>query len=101
MVSAQFVTFFIFCSGVRLYFSTSQFKHPTARPSMLTLVHVRLPPGFSASSNVEKPAKVHRALYSKGKQWNMAQMGLFFVCNSHYYTDLHKHQFYLLDDKWC
>ncbi|XP_010154802.1 PREDICTED: nuclear pore complex protein Nup155 isoform X2 [Eurypyga helias] len=53
-------------AGVRLYFSTSQFKHPTARPSTLTLVHVRLPPGFSASSNVEKPAKVHRALYSKG-----------------------------------
>ncbi|NXP86500.1 NU155 protein, partial [Passerina amoena] len=53
-------------AGVRLYFSTSQFKHPTAHPSMLTLVHVRLPPGFSASSNVEKPAKVHRALYSKG-----------------------------------
>ncbi|KAM6303695.1 nuclear pore complex protein Nup155 isoform 2-T2 [Podargus strigoides] len=53
-------------AGVRLYFSTSQFKHPRARPSMLTLVHVRLPPGFSASSNVEKPAKVHRALYSKG-----------------------------------
>ncbi|NXK00399.1 NU155 protein, partial [Corythaixoides concolor] len=53
-------------TGVRLYFSTSQFKHPAARPSMLTLVHVRLPPGFSASSNVEKPTKVHRALYSKG-----------------------------------
>uniref|UniRef100_A0A8C0B305 Nucleoporin 155 n=1 Tax=Buteo japonicus TaxID=224669 RepID=A0A8C0B305_9AVES len=53
-------------AGVRLYFSTSQFKHPTARPSTLTLVHVRLPPGFSASSNVEKPTKVHRALYSKG-----------------------------------
>uniref|UniRef100_A0A8C2T5F5 Nucleoporin 155 n=1 Tax=Coturnix japonica TaxID=93934 RepID=A0A8C2T5F5_COTJA len=53
-------------AGVRLYFSTSQFKHPAARPSMLTLVHVRLPPGFSASSNVEKPSKVHRALYSKG-----------------------------------
>ncbi|KFO90279.1 Nuclear pore complex protein Nup155, partial [Buceros rhinoceros silvestris] len=53
-------------AGVRLYFSTSQFKHPAARPSMLTLVHIRLPPGFSAASNVEKPAKVHRALYSKG-----------------------------------
>uniref|UniRef100_A0A8B9NBL4 Nuclear pore complex protein Nup155 n=1 Tax=Accipiter nisus TaxID=211598 RepID=A0A8B9NBL4_9AVES len=53
-------------AGVRLYFSTSQFKHPTARPSTLTLVHVRLPPGFSAASNVEKPTKVHRALYSKG-----------------------------------
>uniref|UniRef100_A0A8C0EQX2 Nucleoporin 155 n=1 Tax=Bubo bubo TaxID=30461 RepID=A0A8C0EQX2_BUBBB len=53
-------------AGIRLYFSTSQFKHPTARPSTLTLVHVRLPPGFSAASNVEKPTKVHRALYSKG-----------------------------------
>ncbi|NXS68532.1 NU155 protein, partial [Pandion haliaetus] len=53
-------------AGVRLYFSTSQFKQPTARPSTLTLVHVRLPPGFSAASNVEKPIKVHRALYSKG-----------------------------------
>uniref|UniRef100_A0A7M4FDX0 Nucleoporin 155 n=1 Tax=Crocodylus porosus TaxID=8502 RepID=A0A7M4FDX0_CROPO len=53
-------------AGVRLYFSTSPFKHPAARPSMLTLIHVRLPPGFSASSNVEKPSKVHRALYSKG-----------------------------------
>uniref|UniRef100_A0A8C0J747 Nucleoporin 155 n=1 Tax=Chelonoidis abingdonii TaxID=106734 RepID=A0A8C0J747_CHEAB len=53
-------------AGVRMYFSTSPFKHPMARPSMLTLVHIRLPPGFSASSNVEKPSKVHRALYSKG-----------------------------------
>ncbi|NXC89374.1 NU155 protein, partial [Cercotrichas coryphoeus] len=63
-----YVTYIPSCivNCVRLYFSTSQFKHPTARPSMLTLVHVRLPPGFSASSNVEKPAKVHRALYSKG-----------------------------------
>ncbi|XP_007065800.2 nuclear pore complex protein Nup155 isoform X1 [Chelonia mydas] len=53
-------------AGVRMYFSTSPFKHPMARPSMLTLVHIRLPPGFSAASNVEKPSKVHRALYSKG-----------------------------------
>lgn len=60
------LTFLSFGLGVRLYFSTSQFKHPAARPSMLTLVHVRLPPGFSASSNVEKPSKVHRALYCKG-----------------------------------
>ncbi|KAE8636462.1 hypothetical protein XENTR_v10003006 [Xenopus tropicalis] len=53
-------------AGVRLYFSTVPFKQPTARPSMLALVHVRLPPGFSASSNVEKPSKVHRALYNSG-----------------------------------
>lgn len=66
---------------------------------MLTLVHVRLPPGFSASSNVEKPAKVHRALYSKGEQWNMAQMRLFFVGDNHYYLDPCKHFVYVLDGK--
>ncbi|XP_028916522.1 nuclear pore complex protein Nup155 isoform X2 [Ornithorhynchus anatinus] len=53
-------------AGVRLYFSTCPFKQPLARPNMLTLVHVRLPPGFSAASSVEKPSKVHKALYSKG-----------------------------------
>ncbi|XP_053557191.1 nuclear pore complex protein Nup155 [Bombina bombina] len=53
-------------AGVRLYFSTVPFKQPSARPCMLSLVHVRLPPGFSASSNVEKPSKVHKALYKNG-----------------------------------
>ncbi|XP_076159281.1 nuclear pore complex protein Nup155 isoform X1 [Alosa pseudoharengus] len=58
-------------AGVRLYFSTTPFappnaKHTSARPSLLTLVHVRLPPGFSASSTLQKPAKVHKALYRKG-----------------------------------
>ncbi|XP_026571593.1 nuclear pore complex protein Nup155 isoform X1 [Pseudonaja textilis] len=53
-------------AGVRMYFSVCPFKHPFARPSTLTLIHIRLPPGFSAASNVEKPSKVHRALYSKG-----------------------------------
>uniref|UniRef100_A0A667YWM0 Nuclear pore complex protein Nup155 n=1 Tax=Myripristis murdjan TaxID=586833 RepID=A0A667YWM0_9TELE len=58
-------------AGVRLYFSTTPFapphqKHITARPSLLALIHVRLPPGFSASSNLQKPAKVHKALHSKG-----------------------------------
>lgn len=53
-------------SGVRMYFSTVPFKHPDARPCMLALISIRLPPGFSASSTVEKPSKVHKALYSKG-----------------------------------
>ncbi|XP_063068284.1 nuclear pore complex protein Nup155 isoform X2 [Engraulis encrasicolus] len=58
-------------AGVRMYFGTSPFappnaKHTTARPSLLALVHVRLPPGFSASSTLQKPAKVHKALYKKG-----------------------------------
>uniref|UniRef100_A0A8C9DZ07 Nucleoporin 155 n=1 Tax=Phocoena sinus TaxID=42100 RepID=A0A8C9DZ07_PHOSS len=53
-------------AGVRLYFSTCPFRQPWTRPNTLTLVHIRLPPGFSASSTVEKPSKVHKALYSKG-----------------------------------
>ncbi|XP_053267515.1 nuclear pore complex protein Nup155 isoform X1 [Pleuronectes platessa] len=58
-------------AGVRLYFSTAPFAHPLQkhvadRPSLLALVHVRLPPGFSASSTLQKPAKVHKALHSKG-----------------------------------
>ncbi|XP_038589686.1 nuclear pore complex protein Nup155 [Micropterus salmoides] len=58
-------------TGVRLYFSTTHFapphqKHVAVRPSLLALVHVRLPPGFSASSTLQKPAKVHKALHSKG-----------------------------------
>ncbi|XP_049594009.1 nuclear pore complex protein Nup155 [Syngnathus scovelli] len=57
--------------GVRLYFCTTPFappqkRHTPARPSLLSLVHVRLPPGFSASSTLQKPAKVHKALHSKG-----------------------------------
>lgn len=53
-------------AGVRLYFSTTPFKQPAGHPCMLALVHVRLPPGFSASSTVEKPSKVHKALYNSG-----------------------------------
>ncbi|KAM4634779.1 nuclear pore complex protein Nup155 [Polymixia lowei] len=58
-------------AGVRLYFSTTPFapphqKHTAARPNLLALVHVRLPPGFSASSTLQKPSKIHKALYSKG-----------------------------------
>lgn len=65
---------FIF-AGVRLYFTTAPFalqhqKHIAVRPSLLALVHVRLPPGFSASSTLQKPSKVHKALYSKGRKPN-------------------------------
>lgn len=63
---------FSISAGVRLYFTTTPFTPPhqknvTARPSLLALIHVRLPPGFSASSTLQKPAKVHKALHSKGK----------------------------------
>uniref|UniRef100_A0A3B3YKM1 Nuclear pore complex protein Nup155 n=1 Tax=Poecilia mexicana TaxID=48701 RepID=A0A3B3YKM1_9TELE len=58
-------------AGVRLYFTTAPFapqhqKHVAVRPSLLSLIHVRLPPGFSASSTLQKPSKVHKALHSKG-----------------------------------
>uniref|UniRef100_A0AAQ4NN15 Nuclear pore complex protein Nup155 n=1 Tax=Gasterosteus aculeatus aculeatus TaxID=481459 RepID=A0AAQ4NN15_GASAC len=58
-------------AGVRLYFSTTPFalphqRHLAVRPCLLALVHVRLPPGFSASSTLQKPTKVHKALHSKG-----------------------------------
>ncbi|XP_057697653.1 nuclear pore complex protein Nup155-like isoform X3 [Corythoichthys intestinalis] len=58
-------------AGVRLYFTTTPFapprhKHLLARPSLLSLAHVRLPPGFSMSSTQQKPANVHKVLHSKG-----------------------------------
>ncbi|CAL8321736.1 unnamed protein product [Lota lota] len=58
-------------AGVRLYFCTAPFAPPPhknagQRPCTLALVHVRLPPGFSASSTLQKPSTVHKALYSKG-----------------------------------
>ncbi|XP_077354036.1 nuclear pore complex protein Nup155 isoform X2 [Festucalex cinctus] len=59
-------------AGVRLYFCTTPFAPPgkesqaPPRPSLLSLIHVRLPPGFSALSTQQKPAKVHKVLHSKG-----------------------------------
>lgn len=96
-------------AGVRLYFSTTPFvplhqKHVAIRPSLLALVHVRLPPGFSASSTLQKPAKVHKALHSKGKFYcifsalfpptplSLIQVKLFVICtakSSLYYSALY------------
>ncbi|KAK3794466.1 hypothetical protein RRG08_003619 [Elysia crispata] len=53
-------------SGVRLYFCTIPFKSQSKRPNMLSLVHVRLPPGFSATSASMRPTNVHTARYSHG-----------------------------------
>lgn len=53
-------------TGVRLYFTTNPFGNNKGRPCMLTLVHVRLPPGFSASTAVHKPQNVHMAYHKKG-----------------------------------
>ncbi|ESO88145.1 hypothetical protein LOTGIDRAFT_234706 [Lottia gigantea] len=53
-------------SGVRLYFTTNPFGGGKSRPTMLTLVHVRLPPGFSANSTISRPANIAKSSYSKG-----------------------------------
>lgn len=52
--------------GLRLYFTTTP-NGEEARPSLLALVHVRLPPGFSPSSAALRPSpSVHQAFYNKG-----------------------------------
>lgn len=51
-------------SGVRLYFSTNG-GFGENRPYTLSLLHVRLPPGFTANT-VTRPCNVHMAFYSKG-----------------------------------
>ncbi|KAK7100912.1 nuclear pore complex protein Nup155-like [Littorina saxatilis] len=52
-------------SGMRLYFTTSPFNTPFAGPAMLTLVHVRVPPGFSARPS-KPPSNVHSAYHNRG-----------------------------------
>ena len=56
----------ISANGVRYYFSTNNTNNPLDRPQGLHLVHIRLPPGFSASSPVPKPSKVHMSFYKQG-----------------------------------
>ena len=53
-------------NGVRYYFSTTNTNNPMDRPHGLHLQHIRLPPGFSASSPVPKPSKVHMSFYKQG-----------------------------------
>ena len=54
-------------TGVRLYFTTTP-NGVVARPSLLALVHARLPPGFSPSSAAQRPGNsTHQAFYRKGK----------------------------------
>lgn len=55
-------------TGVRLYLTTVSLTNFTAnqRPYTLHLVHVRLPPGFSANINTARPKNVHMADYREG-----------------------------------
>ena len=66
LLFAQNFTCFNFLSGVRLYFTTNPFGTAKDRPSMLTLVHVRLPPGFLTSAAPQRPNNVHMAYYKQG-----------------------------------
>ncbi|KAI1285437.1 Nuclear pore complex protein [Halotydeus destructor] len=45
-------------NGVRFYFTSYYHNRASNRPAALNVVHVRLPPGFSASSN-QRPSRVH------------------------------------------
>jgi nuclear pore complex protein Nup155 len=52
-------------AGVRMYFTTSRGSDNT-RPTTLSLIHIRLPPGFSASSGFQKPSRVHLSHHRRG-----------------------------------
>ncbi|XP_023943990.2 nuclear pore complex protein Nup154 [Bicyclus anynana] len=51
-------------SGARLYFSTG--SGDGERPQYLTLMHVRMPPGFTPTNSVLKPKQVQSAVYDNG-----------------------------------
>jgi len=53
-------------TGVRIYFSTSRLSRPDQRPDSLNIVHIRLPPGYCASSVSQRPSSVHLAHYRRG-----------------------------------
>lgn len=66
-LSLSLIALHVCCtSGLRLYFTTTP-NGEEGRPSLLALVHVRLPPGFSPSSAALRPGPtVHQAFYNKG-----------------------------------
>ncbi|XP_063620313.1 nuclear pore complex protein Nup154 [Cydia splendana] len=56
-------------AGARLYFTTEggdAGPGGPSRPQYLTLMHVRLPPGFTPNASVLKPKQVHSAVYENG-----------------------------------
>ncbi|OWR42917.1 Nuclear pore complex protein Nup155 [Danaus plexippus plexippus] len=56
-------------TGARLYFSAGtgdSSQGGPQRPQYLTLLHVRLPPGFTPNASVLKPKQVHSAVYDNG-----------------------------------
>ena len=53
-------------SGVRLYLTTYNSNRTNIRPEGLNLVHVRLPPGYTALSSSQRANNVHLAYHRKG-----------------------------------
>ncbi|XP_028161974.1 nuclear pore complex protein Nup154 [Ostrinia furnacalis] len=56
-------------TGARLYFSTGSGdanQGGSQRPQYLTLLHVRLPPGFTPNASVLRPKQVHSAVHENG-----------------------------------
>ena len=56
---------FSITTGIRLYFTTTP-DGIIARPSLLALVHVRLPPGYTPTNRNNPSTRVHQAYYRKG-----------------------------------
>ena len=54
-----------FAIGIRLYFTTTP-DGVAARPSLLALVHTRLPPGYTPTNKINPSTRVHQAYYRKG-----------------------------------
>lgn len=53
-------------TGVRLYFTATSLNSPEMRPFSLSLLHIRLPPGFAASSLSHRPSSVHMSYNKRG-----------------------------------
>lgn len=66
MIEAINNSVFIGFVGVRLYFMTTTPERFEERPSKLSLVHVRMPPGCAPSARPERPFMVHAAYYRQG-----------------------------------
>nr|XP_027201714.1 nuclear pore complex protein Nup155-like [Dermatophagoides pteronyssinus] len=52
-------------TGVRLYFTATSLNSPEQRPFGLSLLHIRLPPGFAASCGQHRPTAVQQTYYKK------------------------------------
>ncbi|XP_015792110.1 nuclear pore complex protein Nup155 [Tetranychus urticae] len=52
-------------TGIRIYFSTNNTQKYEQRPDSLNIVHIRLPPGYSAASPPQRPSNIYLASYAR------------------------------------